>query len=274
LRFFCLSHQIGLVFSRNPDDGSAIFHPSGTQSAYHRPRIIPYSNMIEPTALDTDSSCQSKPASRRGVLGTMGLAGLGLLASASPAAAFGSKQNQKSIPKVSVATASQASGYANHAVPYTVRPDLPEEWEARHGRIVWDYIRYLNSLGLRRINPSQVVASHAKKSGNVWNTLPPKSTWRRMGYTLKVVERIAMELNISQVEVISAYRSPAYNARSGGKSGSWHQANVATDVRFPVRARLVTTTARELRDLGLFKGGVGGYWNFTHIDCRGSNVNW
>jgi hypothetical protein len=46
------------------------------------------------------------------------------------------------------------------------------------------------------------------------------------------------------------------------------------DVRFPVRAKLVTATARELRDLGLFRGGVGGYWNFTHIDCRGKNINW
>jgi hypothetical protein len=230
--------------------------------------------MIDPTAPETVTPCQSALASRRGILGTMGLTGLGILAGASPAAAFTSGLNKKNIPKVSVATANQTNGHANHAVPFTLRPDLPEEWEARNGRMAWEYLRYLNSLGLRRINASQVVASHAKQSGNVWNTLPPKSTWRRMAYTLKVVERIAMELNVSQVEVISAYRAPAYNARSGGKSGSWHQANVATDVRFPVRARLVTATARELRDLGLFKGGVGGYWNFTHIDCRGSNVNW
>jgi hypothetical protein len=208
------------------------------------------------------------------MMGTIGLAGLGLLASTSPAAAFTSKLNKKNMPKVSVATANQATGQANHAVPFTVRPDLPEEWEARNGRMAWEYLRYLNSLGLRRINPSQVIASHAKQAGGVWNTLPAKSTWRRMGYTLRVVERIAMEMNVGQVEVISAYRSPTYNARSGGRSGSWHQANCAADVRFPVQARLVTATARELRNLGLFKGGVGGYWNFTHVDCRGSNVNW
>jgi len=41
-----------------------------------------------------------------------------------------------------------------------------------------------------------------------------------------------------------------------------------------VRASLVTSTARNLRDRGLFKGGVGGYWNFTHIDTRGENMNW
>lgn len=209
---------------------------------------------------------------RRGVLGSLGLAGLGMLASATPAGAFTQLKKGNAIPKVSVPTSSQHS--ANRAVPYAVQPDLPEEWAAQHVSTANDYFRYLNSLGLRRVSPAQVVASHAKAKGTVWNTLPPKAWWRRMGYTLKVVERIAQELNVQQVEVISAYRSPAYNARCGGRAGSWHQANIAADVKFPVRASLVTATARELRDLGLFKGGVGGYWNFTHIDARGQNINW
>ena len=46
------------------------------------------------------------------------------------------------------------------------------------------------------------------------------------------------------------------------------------DVKFPVRASLVTSTARNLRTRGLFKGGVGGYWDFTHIDSRGENMDW
>ena len=229
--------------------------------------------MIELTDPETAPHHQQILTSRRGILGSLGLAGLGLAASVSPASAFTSAR-KKGMPKVSVATANQGAGHANRAIPYTVRPDLPEEWEARNGRMAYEYLRYLNSLGLRRVNASQVLASHAKQRSSLWNSLPPKSWWRRMGYTLKVVERVAMELNVSQVEVVSAYRSPSYNARTGGKSGSWHQANAAVDVKFPVRARTVTSTARELRNLGLFRGGVGGYWNFTHIDCRGNNVDW
>ncbi|RYD27561.1 MAG: DUF882 domain-containing protein [Verrucomicrobiaceae bacterium] len=96
-----------------------------------------------------------------------------------------------------------------------------------------------------------------------------------MGYTLRVADRIAQEMNVNEVEVVSGYRCPAYNAHcAGAKTRSWHQANVAVDVKFPVRASQVTATARNLRDRGLFKGGVGGYWNFTHIDTRGENVNW
>ena len=96
-----------------------------------------------------------------------------------------------------------------------------------------------------------------------------------MGYTLRVVDRIAMEMNVSEVEIVSAYRNPAYNARCpGAKAGSYHQANVAADVVFPVRASKVAATARDLRRRGLFRGGVGGYAGFTHIDTRGKNANW
>jgi hypothetical protein len=231
--------------------------------------------MTESQDLITELPLPTQLTCRRRVLGTLGLAGLGIIASSSSADAFtAALKKGNAIPKVSVPTSNASQSIPNRVVPYVAAPDLPEEWAATHGRTAHEYLRYLNSLGLRRISPSQLVASHAKSKGTVWNTLPPKAWWRRMGYTLRVVERIAQEMNVSRVEVISAYRAPAYNARCGGKSGSWHQANVALDVRFPVRASLVTSTARELRDLGLFKGGVGGYWNFTHIDCRGKNINW
>jgi hypothetical protein len=146
---------------------------------------------------------------------------------------------------------------------------------AVNGPLVNDYYKYLSSLKMQRVCPKQVIETHAKSKAGVWNSLPPKSWWKRMGYTLRVVDRIALEMNVNQVEVISAYRAPAYNAHCpGARSGSWHQANVAADVKFPVRASVVTATARQLRDLGLFKGGVGGYSDFTHIDARGVNINW
>jgi len=202
---------------------------------------------------------------RRSVLGTLGWAGLGMLASSAGASALTTRSGVQASPNVSVPTSFQASGL----------PDLPEEWLATQGPLVPAYLRYLNTLNLHSIKPAQVIESHAKQKANIWNTLPPKEWWKRMGYTLKVVDRIAKEMNVSQVEVISAYRCPPYNARCpGAKCGSWHQANVAADVKFPVKASQVTAMARELRNLGLFHGGVGGYWDFTHIDARGVNVDW
>ncbi len=213
---------------------------------------------------------QNQPViDRRGVLGTLGLTGFGLLASSATSSAFISK---KSTPKVTVPTA--ATNTSQQAHRFAPLPDLPAEWSAKNDSAA-EYLRYLSSLNLQRVSPKQVIEAHAKAKGSTWNSLPPKQWWNRMGYVLKVVDRIAREMNVNSVEVISAYRSPAYNARcAGAKAGSWHQSNVAADVKFPVRASRVTATARELRDLGLFKGGVGGYWNFTHIDARGQNVNW
>lgn len=210
---------------------------------------------------------------RRKVLGTIGLTGLGALASAIPATAYTARSNDGSTPQVAVPTSSQ--GGSLPVAQAASLPDLPEEWAERQGHLATDYLRYLNALKMQRVCPKQVLESHAHAKGTVWNSLPPKAWWNRIGYTLRVVDRIAREMNVTQVEVISAYRCPAYNAHcAGARSGSWHQANIAADVKFPVRAAKVTATARELRDLGLFKGGVGGYWNFTHIDCRGQNINW
>ena len=214
---------------------------------------------------------------RRGVLGTLGMAGLGMIACGSSAEAA-SPVKSGSSPRITVPTSSGASAASAPAMRYSAPrsplADVPREWAATNGQAANSYLRYLSSLRMKRVNPEQVIAAHAKQKGGVWNSIPPKQWWNRMGYVLRVVDRIALEMGVNQVEVISAYRSPGYNARCGGRTGSWHQANIAADVKFPVRASQVTKTARELRDLGLFKGGVGGYWNFTHIDARGQNINW
>lgn len=194
---------------------------------------------------------------RRSVLGVFGLAGLSLVAAATPARAstlFGGRTVQASAPDFS---------------------KLPTAWVRQQGSVLTGYSSYLQSLKLRYVTPEQVIAAHAKARGRVWNSLPPKAMWRRMGATLKAVDRIAGELGMSVREITSAYRSPAYNARCpGAAKGSWHQANVAVDVKFPVRASMVTAAARRVRDKGHFKGGVGGYSSVTHVDTRGQNTNW
>lgn len=205
---------------------------------------------------------------RRKVITTLGIAGAGLVLS-SGASAFPSRKSSR------VEVSSNNEGVKSNPISYRSVLDVPDHWADRN-RTASAYHKYLRSLGLKRVDPAQVVESHAKARGNTWNSLPPKKWWKRMGYVLKVVDRVAKEMNISDVEIISAYRSPAYNAKCrGAKTGSWHKANVAVDVKFDsTRPSRVTAMARELRDLGLFRGGVGGYRNFTHIDARGQNVNW
>lgn len=197
---------------------------------------------------------------RRGALGTLGLGTLALFGSSGSAFGFFTRK-----PKVSVVTAAPAVNLEG----------LPEEWVIRQGGELKAYASYLSSLRLQRLTPRQVIEAHAKKKGTVWNALPPRSMWKQMAPTLKVVDRVAIQIGQPVKEIVSAYRTPAYNARcSGAKKGSWHQANVAVDVKFGVGSSTIARTARSLRSHGLFQGGVGRYSGFTHIDTRGQNVDW
>jgi len=202
-------------------------------------------------------------SSRRGALGTLGAGALALFGSSLPAAAFFSRKSGG--PRVIVNGGGGAVDLAG----------LPPEWVARQGPQLRAYAGYLSSLRLQRLTPRQVIEAHAKRRGTVWNSLPPSSLWRQMVPTLRVIDRLSLEMEQPVKEIVSAYRSPSYNARcAGARSGSWHQANVAVDVEFHVRPSVVAQTARALRGRGLFRGGVGSYGGFTHIDTRGQNVDW
>lgn len=224
--------------------------------------------MIFPEISTADLLPEGSILDRRSMLSGLGLAGLGLLATSASASAF-TAQRRTGSPRVTVE--------AKAAEP-KARIDLtglPADWARLQGSVLPEYTRYLHGLKLKSVTSAQVIAAHAKNKSGIWNSLPPKTWWSRMGYMLRVADRVALEMNVKEVEVVSAYRSPAYNAQcEGAKVGSWHQANVAVDVKFPGPASQVTAVARNLRDRGLFKGGVGGYWNFTHLDARGVNVNW
>jgi len=230
-------------------------------------RIQAAQQVLEPqkttSNMPEDLVCQPSPrefnATRRRALGVFGAGGFALLASSAPASAFSFNFWKKDKKKAAFVDLS----------------GLPEDWVRHQGGNLKDYANFLASLRLQRISPKQVISAHAKRRGSVWNSLPPKSLWKNMVPTLKVVDRLASELNQPDKEIISAYRTPTYNARCvWAKRGSWHQANVAVDVKFPIRASIVTSNVRSLRSRGLFKGGVGRYSSFTHIDTRGQSVDW
>lgn len=208
---------------------------------------------------------------RRGVIGTLGLTATALCASSMDVSAgwFGSKNDDIKVVEVKPISSSRSSKPSQNIGGFD------QEWMRQEGSNLKDYVAYINSLKLNNISAQDVISAHAKKRGHVWNRLPPRKWWSRMGYTLRVVDRISSAMDVQVKEVVSAYRCPKYNARcSGAKRQSWHQANVAVDVTFDTSARRVTAAARSLRDRGLFKGGVGSYPRFTHIDTRGTNANW
>ncbi|NWK56846.1 DUF882 domain-containing protein [Verrucomicrobiaceae bacterium N1E253] len=154
-------------------------------------------------------------------------------------------------------------------------PGIPHAWVQAKGTDVLRYANYIQSLNLRNVTPRMVLAPHFKTRGRTSNTLPPKSQWKSIANTLKVVDKMVVKMGSPLREITSAYRSPRYNRAVGGKSRSYHMQNLALDLKFKgVSAYHAQYVAKQLRKQGVFKGGVGRYPSFTHIDTRGTNVSW
>lgn len=152
---------------------------------------------------------------------------------------------------------------------------IPSSWARLKGNDVYRYANYIKSLNLRNITPRMVLAPHFKTRGRVANTLPPKHLWKKMKPTLKTIDKMADEMGSPVKSIISAYRSPRYNRAVRGKSKSLHMENQAVDVVFRnVSPYHVASVARHLRDKRKFKGGVGCYRGFVHVDTRGYNADW
>jgi hypothetical protein len=138
-----------------------------------------------------------------------------------------------------------------------------------------DYAAFLGDIGLRRVAVSRILASHAKERSGICNALPPRELWRNLAAPLQMADALAGRLGEDVLEVISAYRSPEYNAMCpGAAKNSQHVKNAALDLVFRVPPAKVASVARALRAEGLFRGGVGLYKTFTHIDTRGYNADW
>lgn len=153
--------------------------------------------------------------------------------------------------------------------------DLPKEWRDALGPNIEEYALFLDRLRLRHITVRQIVGAHVRRRRGVSNQLPPRSMWRDIRGSLRVADALVERVDAPLESIISAYRSPAYNARCPGASpNSYHTRNVALDLRYRCPASRVTREARRMRDEGRFEGGIGSYGSFTHIDTRGRNATW
>ena len=104
------------------------------------------------------------------------------------------------------------------------------------------------------------------------NTDPPAELWPNMEQTAKVLEEARNRFG-KPIRISSAYRSPAYNKRIGGVSNSTHVKFNATDLVSDKPAKLYLVLM-DLRREGMYKGGLGLYRSFVHMDTRGYNATW
>lgn len=138
-----------------------------------------------------------------------------------------------------------------------------------------DYAEFLATLNLRYIAPHEVISAHRRERNGVANVLPPRQYWRNMIPTLRVADELRHRLGVKLRYITSAFRSPEYNAQCPGASPrSYHTKNLALDLVYDCDPQIAMDEAMKMRDEGIFRGGLGLYQTFIHIDTRGRNANW
>lgn len=213
-----------------------------------------------PEINDTKSE-QATPSvlTRRGALRLLALSGVGLMAGTQSSNAF----------------MDFLSSFDSASPTILSDMKIPMDWRVLLGPQLASYAEYLRKARLRNVTIKQLIQPHTHVRGSVHNSLPPKAMWGNVRSTLKVVDSLADRLDLKIEEVVSVYRSPAYNSRCpGAKSNSYHMRNNAMDIVFPCAPGKVAAMARAMRATGLFRGGVGRYAGFTHVDTRGTNADW
>jgi hypothetical protein len=145
-----------------------------------------------------------------------------------------------------------------------------------------DYVQkfreFIAGQNLRYIDPMSLLVlggQHFSGRCKGKNSYPPQNLWDNIVPTAKVLDQLVDALG-APVKILSAYRSEDYNrCIPGAAGGSTHKRFKAVDLKVLDGKGPVTWAAalKELRDGGAFKGGIGVYPTFVHVDTRGSNAN-
>lgn len=130
----------------------------------------------------------------------------------------------------------------------------------------------LDKLGIKYFTAEEVFFKGASNASNGLNTEPPEELWNNIYSTIKIADQ-ARDKHGKPIKIASAYRSPAYNKAIGGEKKSYHMKFNALDLRTSAPKSLHRILT-EMRNRGLFKGGLGLYKTFVHVDTRGYNADW
>ena len=174
-----------------------------------------------------------------------------------------------------------------------------------------DFKAFIASLELEHFSYHEILTGIFKKRRGIVNAPPPKEIWHNIGPSILVLDELRKFFDVP-VTINSVYRSPEYNPLIGGASRSQHMGFVAIDIN--VRGVTPTAVADQLlawqdqdkwfdtpikltpvdvkvpagkiprTDLATrevdgkvqfqYKGGVGYYTTFTHMDTRGIRAEW
>ncbi|TPI31500.1 DUF882 domain-containing protein [Mesorhizobium sp. B3-1-6] len=140
------------------------------------------------------------------------------------------------------------------------------------------FVSFVEQLGLRSITADELLFQGGQnQSGSCQglNTYPPEELWENIAPTAAVVDKLRNDL-AQPVHLLSIYRSPAYNSCiQGSAAHSQHMQYKAIDfVMDGGNPASWSARLKAYRASGIFKGGIGVYRTFVHVDTRGSNADW
>lgn len=137
------------------------------------------------------------------------------------------------------------------------------------------FAEYFETLGIRHFKAEEFTEYFHVHRRGVTNSEPPREMWGNIAATIKLVDQLR-ELWGRPITLLSSYRSPAYNAAIGDAAPkSMHMQFRALDIAIAGKNPLqVFEQLMTWRDAGKFKGGLGLYNTFVHIDTRGYNATW
>ena len=140
------------------------------------------------------------------------------------------------------------------------------------------YQERLDTLGITNFSAEELFFLGGKnyKNGHKCegkNNTPSEELWPNMDATIVELDNFRDQLG-SALYINSAYRNKDYNKCVKGAEGSLHMEFKAIDFKSnTITPRDVARGLRFRRDSGHFKGGIGIYNTFVHIDTRGENRN-
>lgn len=138
-----------------------------------------------------------------------------------------------------------------------------------------DFDQWFARQGFRHFKADEFTSYFETERRGVKNSPPPRDMWHAIVPTLRIVDELRHATG-RPIVIISSYRSPAYNARiDGAATKSYHMKFQALDIVMSgFTPRQVHAQLKKWRDEGKFKGGLGLYSTFVHIDTRGYNADW
>jgi lysozyme len=132
--------------------------------------------------------------------------------------------------------------------------------------------KLLTSWGIKNFTAAELFYRGASDTKLQLNTDPPAALWPNMETTAKTLQEARNRLG-KPIRITSAYRDAAYNRKIGGVANSTHVKFNALDLVTDKPAALYLLLL-DLRREGAFKGGLGLYRSFVHLDSRGHNATW